>query len=162
MSVDLITFGALVVTFTLIATLIFNFTEFIEILGLFVTTMYSIQQYNNLFKIDMQNEETVDMIDDFKIISFSNVSYRYPLADKYVIKNLNLEIKRGQKTAIVGTNGSGKSTFIKLLLGFLSPSIGKIYVDFQNITNIVKSNYWQNFSMYFKTIANIKKLLNIM
>ena len=158
-SIKLITFGSLSITFTLIATLIFNFTEFIEIVGLFVTTMYSIQQYNNLFKIDILNDEIVDIIDDFEKISFSNVSYRYPLTNKYVIKSLNLEIKKGQKIAIVGSNGSGKSTFIKLLLGLLSPSIGEIYVDSQNLKNIVKSNYWQNFSMVFQDYCKYKETL---
>lgn len=155
----LITFGSLSVIFTLITTLIFNFTNFIEIVDLLVTTMYSIQQYNNLFKIDMLNDKTEDVIDDFEKISFSNVSYRYPLTDKYVIKKLNLEIKRGQKIAIVGSNGSGKSTFIKLLLGLLSPSIGEIDVDSVNLENIVKSNYWQNFSMVFQDYCKYKETL---
>ena len=158
-SIKLITFGSLSIMFTLITTLIFNFTEFIEIVGLFVVTMYSIQQYNNLFEIDKFNEKTVNKIGDFRKISFSNVSYRYPLTNKYVIKNLNLEIKRGQKIAIVGSNGSGKSTFIKLLLGLLSPSIGEIYVDSYNLKNIVKSDYWQNFSMVFQDYCKYKETL---
>ena len=48
-------------------------------------------------------------------VEFENVSFKYPGSEQYVIKNLNLKFVIGKKMAIVGKNGSGKSTFIKLL-----------------------------------------------
>ncbi|MFA6661406.1 MAG: ABC transporter ATP-binding protein [Bacilli bacterium] len=154
-----ISFGALSASFTLITTLIFNFTGLIESIGSIIKMMYSIQQYNNLFKIDMVNKETIDVINDMEKISFSNVSYRYPFTNKYVIKGVNIEIKKGQKIAIVGANGSGKSTFIKLLLGVLSPSVGEIYVNSTNIQNMIKTSYWQSVSMVFQDYCKYKETL---
>jgi len=62
-------------------------------------------------------------------IRFENVTFRYAPDAKNVLQNLNLEIQPGQKVALVGRSGSGKSTFIKLLLGFYPVSSGKILVD---------------------------------
>lgn len=60
------------------------------------------------------------------IIIFNNVSFVYPNSDKYVLKNINLSIKKGDKIAIVGRNGSGKSTLIKLVCGFYPVTEGQI------------------------------------
>ncbi len=156
--IQLVTYGSLSSSFVLVTTLIFNFTSLIESTSLILTTMYSIQQYNNLIDINGSTEE-VEKINDFGKICFSNVSYRYPCTDKYVIKELNLEILKGQKIAIVGLNGSGKSTFVKLLLGILTPSIGEIYVDSINIKKINKMNYWNNFSVIFQDFCKYKETL---
>ena len=95
--IQLVTYGSLSSSFVLVTTLIFNFTSLIESTSLILTTMYSIQQYNNLIDINGSTEE-VEKINDFGKICFSNVSYRYPCTDKYVIKELNLEILKGQKS----------------------------------------------------------------
>ncbi len=63
-------------------------------------------------------------------IRFTNVSFAYPGSEtKYVLQNVNLEIKRDQHIAIVGENGAGKSTFIKLLTGLYEPTSGTIRLD---------------------------------
>ena len=150
--INLVTYGSLSSSFVLVTTLIYNFTSLIESTSSVLSTMYSIQLFNNdivpinVIGFNSANDETND-INDFEKISFSNVSYRYPCTDKYVIKDMNLEILKGEKIAIVGLNGSGKSTFVKLLLGVLTPSIGEIYVDSTNLKKIDKTNYWHNFSV---------------
>ena len=48
-------------------------------------------------------------------IEFQNVSFRYPGSDKYALQNVSITIRSGQKLSIVGENGAGKSTFVKLL-----------------------------------------------
>ena len=157
--INLVTYGSLSSSFVLVTTLIYNFTSLIESTSSVLSTMYSIQQFNNLIDIDdSANDETND-INDFEKISFSNVSYRYPCTDKYVIKDMNLEILKGEKIAIVGLNGSGKSTFVKLLLGVLTPSIGEIYVDSTNLKKIDKTNYWHNFSVIFQDFCKYKESL---
>lgn len=69
-------------------------------------------------------------------IKFENVSYTY-LGQKYKsLKNINISISKGEKIAIVGLNGAGKSTFIKLLCGLYMPTEGSIYLKDKNINNI--------------------------
>lgn len=62
-------------------------------------------------------------------INFNNVSYQYPGSNTPVVKNCNLEIKKGDKIGIVGKSGSGKSTLVSNILGFLNPTEGNITVD---------------------------------
>lgn len=62
-------------------------------------------------------------------VEFKNVSYHYPHTDKEVVKNFQLHVRKGERIAIVGASGSGKSTVINLLIGLLSPTSGEILVD---------------------------------
>ena len=62
-------------------------------------------------------------------IDFNDVSFKFPTRDDYVFKNLNVSIKKGDILGIKGESGSGKSTFIDLFLGLLSPSSGDIYIN---------------------------------
>ena len=62
-------------------------------------------------------------------IEFENVSFAYPLSDKKVLDNLSFKIKSGEKIAIVGVNGAGKSTIVSLILGLYKPTSGKIYIN---------------------------------
>jgi len=62
-------------------------------------------------------------------IEFSGVSYRYPGTENYVLHDVNVSIKKGEKVALVGENGAGKSTFVKLLAGQLAPSKGTVAIN---------------------------------
>ncbi len=68
-------------------------------------------------------------------IIFENVDFSYKKGEK-VLNNINFEINAGEKIAIVGTNGSGKSTIINLLLRFYKPENGKILIDGMNINKV--------------------------
>ena len=61
-------------------------------------------------------------------VSFKNVTFSYPNADMEVLKNISVRIREGEKIAVVGENGSGKSTFISLLCGMFTPQRGCIEV----------------------------------
>lgn len=69
-------------------------------------------------------------------IEISNVSFRYDENSPYIIDNLSLKIHSGEYIAIVGKTGCGKSTLIRLLLGFEKPEKGAIYYDGKDITKI--------------------------
>lgn len=69
-------------------------------------------------------------------IVFSNVSFNYPQHDSFVLKNINLEITAGQHIAIVGENGAGKSTMVKLLTGLYAPTQGAIRLDETALSSI--------------------------
>ncbi len=65
-------------------------------------------------------------------ISFKKVNFAYK-KDNQVLKNINLEIKRGEVTAFVGASGAGKSTMLALILEFITPSNGEILIDDKNL-----------------------------
>ena len=69
-------------------------------------------------------------------IAIENVSFKYRDEDQYVFKNLSLTIQEGEYVAIVGKTGCGKSTLIRLLLGFEKPKKGAIYFGDKNINQI--------------------------
>lgn len=75
-------------------------------------------------------------------IKIHNLSYKYPNTKNYVLKNVNLSIKKNEIIGITGSSGSGKSTFLNCLIGLLVPTQGKIFVDKTNIFNDIRS--WQN------------------
>lgn len=73
-------------------------------------------------------------------ISFKNIYFRYNKDTPYILENFNLDIQPGEKIAFVAQSGFGKTTTIKMLLGFYKPEKGDILVDGENIKNIsVKS-----------------------
>lgn len=62
-------------------------------------------------------------------VQFKNVSYKYPSSDKAVIKNFSLDVEPGDCVAFVGASGSGKSTIMNMIIGFLNPTNGEIMID---------------------------------
>jgi ABC-type multidrug transport system fused ATPase/permease subunit len=62
-------------------------------------------------------------------VIIENISFKYPGSDSYAIKNINLLIKSGTTTAIVGTSGAGKTTLVDILLGVLSPTSGSVSIS---------------------------------
>ena len=76
---------------------------------------------------------------------FENVSFRYPESERYALKNLNLTLAAGERLAVVGLNGAGKSTFIKLLCGLYTPTEGRILLNGVDIRCWVGSILQQNF-----------------
>ena len=85
-------------------------------------------------------------------IEFRNVSYTYPLKETPTIINLNLEIKAGEKIALVGVNGAGKTTIVKLLTGLYNPTSGEILVNGIPIDKFNKYEYYNLFGVIFQDI----------
>lgn len=77
------------------------------------------------------------------MIKLENISYKVSDKEtgkeKYILKNLNLEFPKNKVTVITGHNGSGKSTLIKLIMGIISPTSGKIYANGKDITSLSTS-----------------------
>ena len=90
--------------------LIFNLNEKIE---------------NDYLKDNSENENNIEL-DSIKI---KNLGFKYNSSNEFLFNNINLEIKRGDKIGILGESGSGKSTFVDLLIGFLKPSTGEILIN---------------------------------
>lgn len=154
-----ITYGELAATISLVLMLIFSFSTMLSALSYLLSTLYHIEQYNQLQELPAPQEEAERQVSSLNDIVFSNVSYRYPLTEKYVLDNVSIKIKSGQKIAIVGANGSGKTTFIKLLLGLIAPSQGEISVNSQAIAQIDKAHYWTHYALLFQDFCKYKDTL---
>ena len=84
------------------------------------------------------------------IIEFKNVSFKYPRSDKYVLKNVSIKIPNAQHLAIVGLNGAGKTTFIKLLCRLYDVTDGEILIDDINIKEYSDDEYRKLFAVLFQ------------
>lgn len=81
---------------------------------------------------------------------FSDVWFKYPGTTKWVLKGVNLVIKPGENIALVGKNGVGKTTFVKLLCGFYAPTKGKILINGIPLTELNKTGYWTKLAVLFQ------------
>lgn len=79
-----------------------------------------------------------------RCVRFKDVSYAYK--EKLVVKSLSFEIKRGDIIGISGLSGKGKTTIINLLLGFLTPDAGSIFMNDEPATNEERQTYWSKIS----------------
>ena len=80
-------------------------------------------------------------------VEFKNVSYRYPNTEQYVVKGFSLKVKSGECIAVVGASGSGKSTIMNLIIGFLIPEKGDLFIDGKSIKNFNLSEYRHHISV---------------
>ena len=133
----------------------------------FITWVYSSIRGNCLMVNDFRNfidwkedkEKAGEMdghitdvdLDNYEFI-FENVSFKYPGHDKYVLKNVNLTIKNGMKLAIVGVNGAGKTTFIKLMMKLYEPTNGRILLNGVDIKEYDREEYFKIFSPVFQNV----------
>lgn len=83
-------------------------------------------------------------------ISFQNLSFSYPSNDREVLHDIDFEIQKWQRIALVGHTGSGKSTIIQLLMRFYEPSAGKIMIDGTNVFDFTLESYRQKFAAVFQ------------
>lgn len=66
-------------------------------------------------------------------VEFKNVSFKYPDADEYILKNISFKAKKGDTLALIGSTGSGKSTIVNLIMRFYDATEGEILIDGKNI-----------------------------
>lgn len=86
------------------------------------------------------------------VIKFENVSFKYKGQDKYALKNLNLTLEAGQRLAVVGLNGAGKTTFIKLLLRLYDVTEGRILCNGIDIREFDRAEYYKLFAPAFQEV----------
>ncbi len=102
---------------------------------------------NNMY----QGSLTVEKRDDNEYyVEFRDVSFKYPGSDVWALRHVNLKFKVGEKLAVVGMNGSGKTTFIKLLCRLYDPAEGEILLNGVNIKKYNYDEYMSVFSVVFQ------------
>ncbi|GHU37213.1 ABC transporter ATP-binding protein [Clostridia bacterium] len=91
-----------------------------------------------------------DVISDNYSIEFKNVSFRYPGQENYALRDFSVKINSGEKISIVGENGAGKSTFVKLLCRLYDPDEGNIFLNGTDIRDINYDEYLGIFAAVFQ------------
>ena len=117
----------------------------------YCTHLQNLFEYLDLPNHMYQGSLTVEKRDDNEYyVEFRDVSFKYPNTDTYVLKHVNLKFKVGEKLAVVGMNGSGKTTFIKLMCRLYDPTEGEILLNGVNIKKYDYNEYMSIFSVVFQ------------
>ena len=103
--------------------------------------------YENKIKDNGKKEIT-----NLSAIEFKNVFFKYPNCQNYVLKGFNLRIAKGKKIALIGINGAGKSTIVKLLLRFYEPESGQIMINGEDIHQYSLDELHKIFAVCFQDI----------
>lgn len=113
-----------------------------------------LESYNELMDVKNQKYDGTLPVekryDNEYELEFQNVSFHYPNSDRMVLKNVSFRLKKGQKLAIVGANGAGKTTFIKLLCRLYDPTEGAIFLNGIDIRKYDYNEYTGIFSIVFQ------------
>ncbi len=122
-----------------------------------------INEFNEVMSLEdevcgnIQNSSAIDSIPP--AIEFKNVSYRYPGCDQYALRDVSLKINSGEKLALVGENGTGKSTIVRLILGLDKPTSGEILINGKEISECydeVRANRTAMFQDFVKYELSVK------
>lgn len=123
-----------------------------------LNTMASIYEdglyVNNLFEfLKIKEKITKDngiCIKEINKIEFRHVWFKYPNTEKYILKNINFIIEKGKSYSLVGLNGSGKTTIIKLILNLYTPVQGEILINDINLSCIDMDGYLSKIGVVFQ------------
>ena len=161
--------GALMLVFNVSLPLVFNvgllasllsyanqYTKpFNEISGVVTELQNAFACAGRIYELIDEKPQIPDSADDLELLDvkgnvvFRNLSFSYT-AEKELIKNLNFEVKSGQRIAIVGPTGCGKTTLINLLMRFYEPDSGNIDVDGKNISEIKRHSLRKSYGMVLR------------
>ncbi len=133
------TMGALIAINMLSQRAIAPLSQITSLLSSLEQTKVSYQTLENIMNLPTEREDGKKFVErpPFSgLIEFKNVSFSYPGEEKLALDNVSFTIKPGEKVAIIGKIGSGKSTIVKLLLGLYEPDKGKILIDGIDIKQI--------------------------
>ena len=100
--------------------------------------------YHDLKEVEitsLKKEETSEKWNFEHVLKIKNVCYHYPDSEEEVLKNVSFDIEKGTSIAFIGQSGAGKTTMVDIILGLLTPQIGKITADSLNIEKNI--NVWQ-------------------
>lgn len=129
-------------------------TEFLSSINMLVNNNQYLKLYLDFLNIEGEKYKGTLPVekrtDDGYQIEFKNVSFKYPGTEEYVLHNISMKLNIGERLAIVGMNGSGKTTFIKLLSRLYDPDEGEILLNGINIKKYDYDEYLSLFSIVFQ------------
>ncbi len=132
-----------------------NFSLAIFEMGTNVVTINQMLSYLEPFLelMELPEEKEIagsEILKEISSIRFENVTFSYPKTDKKVLEDISFEIKKGEKISIVGLNGAGKSTIVKLICRLYKPDSGKIYINDRDIYDYEYDSYNNSMSAVFQ------------
>ena len=122
------------------------FNEISNVTNEYEAAKASFRRINDFLNIDDDINEGKDTVDDINTITFKDMSFSYDI-NRQLITNFSLNIKKGQKVAIVGPTGAGKTTLINLLMRFYDPISGEILINDKSYLKINKTSLRGNIGM---------------
>ena len=122
------------------------FNEISNVTNEYEAAKASFRRINDFLNIDDDINEGKNTVDDINTITFKDMSFSYDISRK-LITNFSLNIKKGQKVAIVGPTGAGKTTLINLLMRFYDPLSGEILINDKSYLKINKTSLRGNIGM---------------
>lgn len=136
-----------------------NIKSTVKQLLLQISAIYNDNLYiNQLFEFLDMPEERISLLpekelEDIYEIDIRNLKYRYNLNKKYILKNININFKRGETIAIVGKNGAGKSTFIKILAALYDSYEGSIKINGIEMKQLNKNSLRNQIAILFQDFS---------
>lgn len=131
-----------------------GFSELMKCIGVmrinssFLDTVFELLDTpNTMYQGSLTTEKRSDIQYD---VEFRDVSFKYPGSEAYALRHVNMKFKVGSRLAVVGMNGSGKTTFIKLLCRLYDPTEGEILLNGINIRKYRYDDYMKIFSVVFQ------------
>ena len=115
----------------------------------------SVRNLINFLNIEEDKRKDIN-IDTAPSIEIKNVSFSYPESEKLILNNVSLDIKEGETIAIVGENGSGKTTFMRVLLGLYPPTSGDVLINNYNTKEVSAKSILKNSSAVFQKFNRYK------
>lgn len=140
---------------SIMAQLTTSVTGIISLTAEIINQKVKIEYYNKFksWKSNILDEGSIE-IDAIESIVFENVSFSYPNTQNQVLSNVSFCIRRGQKVGIIGKNGGGKTTIIKLILRLYKPTSGKIMINDIDIQEYKISSYYKLISSFMQEYVN--------
>lgn len=139
--------GASTTLFLGITSLLQSLSDLRSNVPLLETTFAYLDIPNRMYQGSLTTEKRSDR--EYEI-EFRDVSFRYPGSSQYALRHVNMRFRVGSRLAVVGQNGSGKTTFIKLLCRLYDPTEGEILLNGINIRKYRYDDYMRIFSVVFQ------------
>ncbi|WP_440895208.1 ABC transporter ATP-binding protein [Amphibacillus sp. Q70] len=149
--------GSIVIYTGATANFIMYFPEFVSNFSKLHNNNKTLKKYFHFLDLKSDKHEGTlpveKRVDNEYELEIRHLSFKYPNTDEYVLKDINLKLTIGEKLAIVGMNGSGKTTFIKLLSRLYDPTEGEILLNGINIKKYNYDEYLRLFSVVFQDFS---------
>ena len=148
--IDIGSIVSVVGSVTNILTALITLVNIIQNMMLQSNYLSNFYDYLTLDNEKIKDEVSIDEVKAPYVFEFKNVSFKYPNSDQYALDNVSFTLGNYDKTAIVGKNGAGKSTIIKLIARFYKPEKGEILVNGININRFNFKDYQKLFAIVFQ------------
>ena len=118
------------------------------------------EEFQALPRSEEESDDRLDAVgDDGMMVEFQHVSFHYPGSEKEILKDCSFRIRKGEKVALVGENGAGKSTIVKLLCGLYAPVCGEVLLAGKRADSYTPEERRQILSVVFQDFGRYQMQL---